>query len=176
MWVIEGLYRSGVWPRGDPEVGGPFATIWPSEPYLETVQFLPPLPPPTRLRVQRLSMESPFDFLAQIPYQYWLAAGGSAGLFAFLGGIERAWNMPVRIRLERQRISREEAENIRDRERALLEAERIRVERTAFHDEVEERQEQYREAAQSAGFEAAEGSLSIPVDWEWPDRNKTERE
>jgi hypothetical protein len=149
LYALEGVYREGLWAASyvaDPLDEYP-RDFWRELPSL-TKSLPPPLPASLRLRVKRLTKESPLTLLLSIPHEFYVA-GGITALFGVLGRIERLWNAPGRVRLER-------AELRRDHYRTLTEA-----------DEAEDAY--YRQVAQRTGFELEDGSLEIPDDWQWPD-------
>jgi hypothetical protein len=83
----------------------------------------PSLPPPENaMRVRRLSMGSPLDFVAHIPAEYWQAGG----FILFLKAVEAFFNMPQRIRTERIDLRARQAER-----RATERESELREERAA---------------------------------------------
>lgn len=73
------------------------------------------LPPPENaMRMRRLSLGSPFDFLAAIPAEYWQ----SGGFLLFLKAVEGFFNMPERIRTERVDLKARQAERRADEREA----------------------------------------------------------
>jgi hypothetical protein len=146
VFVVEGLYRVGA--ASDPEVTD----------YLEREQIewaerqLPivsALPEALRLGVESLGMRSPLDLILLIPDAF-LVLGAGAAFPRFLTGLERAWNMPGRIRVERVRLRRLEREERR----------REWEERLA---EDKARDEYYEHVASKSNFQLEAGEA-----WDWP--------
>jgi hypothetical protein len=89
------------------------------------------LPRDQQLRIHRLSMESPLEFLASIPPSFLAGAGG---LFTFLASFERVFNLPLAVRVSRERLLAEgeahKADRVQDELRLARNKEALDVLRT----------------------------------------------
>lgn len=77
----------------------------------------------TPIRLEKLHFGSPMEILVEIPWS--LVRDGlltASGLWMFLTGLERIWNMPKRIRVESARLDAAEAQHERDELHARLES------------------------------------------------------
>lgn len=63
-----------------------------------------------QLTAKRIEFGSPLEIVTQIP---WGVAGAAGGLWAFVTGIERLWNLPNRVRVESQRLAADEQTEVR---------------------------------------------------------------
>ena len=93
-------------------------------------------------------MTSPLEIELIVPAAA-LSAAGAFGFFRFVAAIERAWNAPRRVRLERLKL-----------DRSILEEE-------AAHQQV---WRELRRRELRPPFELIEGTARLPagVDWDWP--------
>jgi hypothetical protein len=109
------------------------------------------LPQALELRVEALTMASPFDLLLHVPHEVYAAAGAVA-IPRFVTALEKAWNAPGRIRVERTRLERDQWQALADRD--------------AARDAYELRP--VRSGRPQSGFELESGSVDVPDDWRWP--------
>jgi hypothetical protein len=97
------------------------------------------------LRVESIVMASPLVLILAIPASA-VATTGAWAILKFTSAIEKAWNAPGRVALEKAQIDRDLA-------KALLETAQTKREYQRFaHD----------------GFQLLEGSTQVPDSWDWP--------
>jgi hypothetical protein len=109
------------------------------------------LPQALELRVEALTMASPFDLLLHVPREVY-AAAGAAAVPRFVAALEKAWNAPGRIRVERTRLERDQWQALAERD-AARDAYELRPSGSGLP---------------RSGFELESGSVDTPDDWAWP--------
>jgi hypothetical protein len=97
------------------------------------------------LRIESIVMASPLIMVLAIPASA-ISVAGVWSVLKFVGAIEKAWNAPGRVALEKAKIDR-------DILRTLLETEQTKREHQRFAQD---------------GFQLVEGTAQMPAGWEWP--------
>lgn len=113
--------------------------------------------PAARLTAKRIEFGSPLEIVSEIP---WELVGTGGGLWAFVSGIERLWNLPKRVRVESKRLDADEQEEARRYWEERLAAEEAEASYREYRAELTQRRLQGPRQRSPRGFRGRSGLLT----------------